>query len=165
MVQNLCTLEHWAHAQRQPVPQQGSREREGSLSGSGARFGLTEKQSTTGAKRAGRMLGRQLATQILWRFAMKAFVYVSRRILNWIRCSMGSQCNWASIGVAWSNLPGLRTILAQVFCTRCSLPSSTLGKPYRRLLQLSSRDSTSACTKLLALSTSRYCRMRPMQCN
>ena len=53
------------HAQRLPVPQQGSRKREGFL---------PEERSTTGAKRAVRMVGRQLATQILWNFVMKAFV-------------------------------------------------------------------------------------------
>ena len=63
-----------AHAQRQPVQQQGIRKREGCLAGSGAHSGLTEEQSTTGAKRAGRTVSRQLATQILWSFVMKAFV-------------------------------------------------------------------------------------------
>ena len=63
-----------AYIQWQPVPQQGSREREGPLPGFSARPGLAEKQSTTGAKRAGRMIGYQLATQVLWGLVMKAFV-------------------------------------------------------------------------------------------
>ena len=101
------------------------------------------------------MVGRQLATQILWSFVMKAFVshqedLKSDPLFSGQPRQLGKHRGDVVEFAASQGDSGAE------FGTRCYLSSSTFGKPYRRLLQLSSPDSTCACTQIFSMQSMVY---------
>ena len=89
----------------------------------------------------------------------------SRRGRVWlkvIRSLTGNQWKLNKIGVMWSDLEIMVTNLAAAFWTRCNLPSSQDGKPYKIELQESSFEVINAWTSLLQTSCVKFDRILPI---
>ena len=94
-----------------------------------------------------------LRRSLMWLGAcLLSALNVIERILNLIRCSIGSQ--WRSLrrGVMWSYLLDLNTILTAQFNTRWSRCNKYLGTPYSNELQPLTFDIMKACTRDLVVS-------------
>ena len=81
-----------------------------------------------------------------------------------MRCFNGSQCSSYISGVIWLKRGAQQTSLAAVCKTRWTLLSCEAGRPYKRLLQYSTREVTNACTKDLVSTGLRNLRIRLMLC-
>ena len=74
----------------------------------------------------------------------------------------GSQCNWWRIGVIWVNFLERVISLAAEFWMRCNLFSWQSERPYNKLLQLSMREDTNACTSISVVFISKWLRIFPI---
>ena len=86
-------------------------------------------------------------------------LYTSSRTLNWMRNLIGSQWSLMRTGVICSYFLVFDTILAALFCSRCSIAIKSCCIP-TAALQKSKRDITSDCITVFCgffcLHTSRF---------
>ncbi len=69
--------------------------------------------------------------------------------LNVILCRTGNQYSFLRTGVIWALREQPVKSLAAEFWTRCSLSNKEPGSPQYKVLFMSSRDITMACTTVL----------------